>query len=66
MKSLRLAGISALMILCVGMALGQDAAHETIEADRTLRGHRIPALGAEIHRRVGYVNEWAATFISGK
>ena len=28
MKSLRVAGIPALLVLCIGMALGQDAAHD--------------------------------------
>ena len=28
MKALRIGGISAMAILCVGMALGQDAAHD--------------------------------------
>jgi hypothetical protein len=28
MKSLRVAGVPALLILCVGIALGQDAAHD--------------------------------------
>ncbi len=28
MKAFRVAGIPALLVLCVGMALGQDAAHD--------------------------------------
>jgi hypothetical protein len=32
MKALRIGGIPALLVLCVGIAVGQDAAHDVDEA----------------------------------
>jgi hypothetical protein len=32
MKALRIAGISAMFVLCVGMAVGQDASHDVDKA----------------------------------
>jgi hypothetical protein len=32
MKALRVAGIPTLLVLCVGLAIGQDAAHDTDKA----------------------------------
>jgi hypothetical protein len=40
MKSLRVAGVPALLVLCVGMVVGQDAAHDADKA-ATETGHVV-------------------------
>lgn len=40
MKLLRVAGISSVLVLCVGLALGQDASHDAGKA-ATTTGHAI-------------------------
>jgi hypothetical protein len=40
MKLLKLAGIPTLLVLCVGMAVGQDAAHDVDKA-ATKTGHIV-------------------------
>jgi hypothetical protein len=40
MKLLRIGGILALLVLCVGIAVGQDAAHDVDEA-ATKAGHIV-------------------------
>ena len=42
MKLLRIGGILALLVLCVGIAVGQDAAHDLDEA-ATKAGHMYPS-----------------------
>jgi len=53
MKALRIAGIPAMLILCVGMALGQDATHDTDKA-ATTTGHAVKQTG----KKVGHVTKW--------
>jgi len=40
MKALRIGGIPALLVLCVGIAVGQDAAHDADKA-ATKTGHVV-------------------------
>jgi hypothetical protein len=47
MKSLRGAGIPALLVLCVGMALGQDAAHD-VDKGATKTGHVVKQTGKKV------------------
>jgi hypothetical protein len=44
MNVLRLAGIPAMLVLCVGMALGQDAAHD-VDKGATKTGHIVKHAG---------------------
>ena len=47
MKALRIAGFSALAVLCVGMAFGQDVAHDVDKgADKT--GHFVKHAGKKV------------------
>ena len=55
MKALRIAGIPAMLILCVGMALGQDATHDTDKA-ATTTGHAVKHTG----KKVGHVTKSGA------
>jgi hypothetical protein len=47
MKSLRLAGASALLVLSVGMALGQDAAHD-VDRTTTTAGRAVKHVGKKV------------------
>jgi hypothetical protein len=47
MKALRVAGIPALLILCAGMAIGQDAAHDVDKA-ATTTGHAVKHTGKKV------------------
>jgi hypothetical protein len=47
MKSLRVAGVSALVVLCVGMTLGQDAAHDVDKA-ATKTEHVVKHVGKKV------------------
>jgi hypothetical protein len=47
MKALRIAGTPALLALCVGMALGQDAAHDVDKA-ATKTGHVVKHAGTKV------------------
>jgi hypothetical protein len=40
MKALRIAGVPAMLVLCVGMAVGQDASHDMDKA-ATKTGHVV-------------------------
>jgi hypothetical protein len=52
MKSLKVAGISALLVLCVAMALAQDAAHD-VDKGATKTGHFVKHAG----KKVGHATE---------
>lgn len=47
MKVFRVAGISAIMVLCVGMAVGQDASHN-VDKTATKTGHFIKHTGKKV------------------
>jgi hypothetical protein len=47
MKTLRIAGIAALAVLCVGMAVGQDAAHD-VDKGATKTGHVVKRAGMKV------------------
>jgi hypothetical protein len=52
MNSLRAAGIPALLVICVGMALGQDVAHDA-DKDATKTGNVVKHVG----KKVGHVTK---------
>ena len=52
MKSLRVAGIPALLVFCIGMAVGQDAAHN-IDKAATKTGLFVKHAG----KRVGHATK---------
>ena len=54
MKSLRVAGVPALLVLCVGMGLGQDAAHD-VDKGATKTGHIVKQAGKKVGQ--GYPSE---------
>ena len=47
MKTLRVAGIPPLLVLCVGMALGQDAAHD-VDKGVTKTGNVVKHVGKKV------------------
>jgi hypothetical protein len=47
MKALRIAGIPAMLVLCVGMAVGQDASHD-IDKAGTKTGHFVKHAGKKV------------------
>lgn len=47
MKALRIAGIPAMAVLCVGMALGQDAAHD-VDKGATKTGDFVKHTGKKV------------------
>jgi hypothetical protein len=47
MKALRIAGIPAMLLLCVGMAVGQDASHDVDKA-ATKTGHVVKHAGKKV------------------
>ena len=47
MKALRIAGISAMAVLCVGMALGQDTAQD-VDKGATKTGHFVKHAGKKV------------------
>jgi hypothetical protein len=47
MKALRVAGIPAMLILCVGMAVGQDASHDVDKA-ATKTGNVVKHAGKKV------------------
>jgi hypothetical protein len=49
MKALRIAGIPAMSVLCVGMVVGQDASHDVDKA-ATKTGHLVKHAGKKVGR----------------
>jgi hypothetical protein len=47
MKALRIAGIPAMVVLCVGMTVGQDASHD-VDKTATKTGHVIKDAGKKV------------------
>jgi hypothetical protein len=47
MKVLRIAGIPAMLVLCVGMAVGQDASHDVDKA-ASKTGHFVKHAGKKV------------------
>jgi hypothetical protein len=47
MKALRIAGIPAMVVLCVGMAVGQDASHD-VDKTATKTGHFVKHAGKKL------------------
>jgi hypothetical protein len=47
MKALRIAGIRVMVVLCVGMALGQDASHD-VDKTATKTGHFVKRAGKKV------------------
>ena len=47
MKLLRIGGILALLVLCVGIAVGQDAAHDVDKA-ATKTGHAVKHVAKKV------------------
>ena len=56
MKSLRVAAIPALLVLCVGMALGQDAAHD-VDKGATRTRHFVNHAERNFHFVLMYQHE---------
>jgi hypothetical protein len=48
MKALRIAGIPVMVVLCVGMALGQDASHDVDKTAATKTGHFVKRAGKKV------------------
>jgi cell division protein FtsL len=47
MKALRISGITAMVVLCVGMAIGQDASHD-VDKTATKTGHFVKHAGKKV------------------
>jgi hypothetical protein len=47
MKALRIAGIPTMLLLCVGMAVGQDGSHDVDKA-ATKTGHVVKQAGKKV------------------